>query len=405
MALLVAGCGAGTTSGNTAVQPQVTSVNPLTTTALQLAVGTANYPGAPAAGGINVVATLRQANGLSGVLVDTPTLSGPFTVPAPATAVAINTNGTSGGTAISSSQFPSNADAGTSTIRGQAQSSAYAAAFLQTNTFGVAGGVFGDGLAPNNLNSLSSLQGFTSANGAPSFAVYAQPLFAATASQLTYRGGPPAWPQVRDGTFPAGFFGYTMGFLSFNIPAATGAYTLAALIPTTSAGTTGSLSASFTLSALTKLGALAPPTFTPDGTGGGTIGNLAQLAATGATEAFAIVVDRSGKCYPGPALATSAVYTVLVTIGSATATLPNNLGPTSGPTGGTHTICTAADSATFNANNATTGGDAYAVYLVGADYPLIENAYPFSKVQKPALTGPNGSTDVTLSAAASGISP
>ncbi|GAC1413632.1 MAG: hypothetical protein NVSMB64_23880 [Candidatus Velthaea sp.] len=373
---LLAGCGTGTTSNNTAVPPIQQSVNPVTSNVLTLAVGTANFPGAPTGGGLNVVSTLRQANGLTGILVDTPSLTGPFTVPAVASAYG---------------------DAGTNTISGQPQSSAYAATFTQTNTLGVAGGVFGSGIAPENINPLSTSSGFTSTNSAPSFALYAQPLYLAAPGPNVYRAGPPAWPQVRDGTYPAGFIGYSMGFLTFNIAAPAGTYTLNVTIPT-SASSNAIVTAGATLPAgAPVLPLLAPPAFTPDGTGGGTIAYAAPPAAI--TEAFAIVQNTTGKCFPGSASA--AFYTVKLAPGSTSAIVPDNLGPTIG-TGSTHSVCTSADSAAYNAANGTTGGDKYSVYLVGADYPLMENVYPLSTVQKPVFPA---SADITLSAATAGQAP
>src|SRR5580700_1016672 len=65
--------------------PGISSVNPITSSKLQLVVGTANIEGNS---GLNVVSTLRQANGDSAVLVDTPTLTGPFTYALPSEYVA-----------------------------------------------------------------------------------------------------------------------------------------------------------------------------------------------------------------------------------------------------------------------------------------------------------------------------
>src|SRR5579863_3058700 len=59
--------------------PSVSAVNPIANSKLQLAVGTANIQGNGPF--LNVVSTLRQPNGDSAVLADTPTLTGPFTLP------------------------------------------------------------------------------------------------------------------------------------------------------------------------------------------------------------------------------------------------------------------------------------------------------------------------------------
>jgi len=388
LALSLSACGGGTTSGNTAVEPIITNgANPLAQDKLQLALGVANIGGTI---GTNVVATLRKPDGTSGVLVDTPTLTGPFTVPA------------------SKSAFN---DAGTNTISGQPQSTAVTATFVQTNTFGDAGGIFGYGIAPQNFNPLSTRSGFSASASNPFFGFYALPFYApacpsapaGACAPLTYRGGPPAYPNVRDGTFPSGFTGYGMGFTTFAMTPAIGVYRLTVDIPSV-----GALTASTSLTAVSGsafLPTLAPPTFTPDGNGGGTIGNLGSIVPP-MTEAFAIVLNSSGKCFPGAASGTSATYTVQIPVGALAATLPGNLGPSAGG-GASHSICTATEpaSAKFNAQSGTTGGDKYSVYLVGADYPLFEAGYPGNTTITPAIVGSNGQADITTSFATSGVSP
>ena len=78
------------TGGQTGTIPITNTVNPVATSTLQLAMGTANINGVT---GTNVVSTLRQATGLS-ILYTTPTLSGPFGFAGSVAA----TPGTSGGT-------------------------------------------------------------------------------------------------------------------------------------------------------------------------------------------------------------------------------------------------------------------------------------------------------------------
>ncbi len=216
LAVVAGGALAGCTSGNAGVTPPVTSVNPLTTTTLQLAMGTANIAGTP---GLNTLVTFRQNNGVSGTLLNTPTLTGPpgFVVPATATSAGTDksTNHISG-----SPQVPP----GTKAI---------------ATTFGTAGGAFSYGFAPDNSTTF----------GSASFGLYALPLYAEVAPVATanqpYIGGPPAYPQVRNGLYPAGFVGFTEGFTDFVAPAVAGTYTLSLLIPnagtlTTSANLTSS---------------------------------------------------------------------------------------------------------------------------------------------------------------------
>src|ERR1700730_17266386 len=74
---LAAACSANGTASN----PFMKRVD-LSSNKLQFAVGTANI-GFDGTVGLNVVATFRQPNGHSAVLVDTPTITGPsgFVVP------------------------------------------------------------------------------------------------------------------------------------------------------------------------------------------------------------------------------------------------------------------------------------------------------------------------------------
>src|SRR5580700_5677219 len=78
-ALSLAACSAGSTTA-----PSVNVVPPGVGDKLQFAVGTANIYGgtAGAATGLNVVSTFRQGNGHSATGVNTPFITGPFTLPA-----------------------------------------------------------------------------------------------------------------------------------------------------------------------------------------------------------------------------------------------------------------------------------------------------------------------------------
>ena len=73
--LVAAAILAGCSTNGASINPSVSRGN-LNNDKLQLAVGTANiaFDGAI---GLNVVTTFRQSNGLSAVLLDTPTITGP----------------------------------------------------------------------------------------------------------------------------------------------------------------------------------------------------------------------------------------------------------------------------------------------------------------------------------------
>lgn len=358
LAILVAVGVSACTSGNSAIIPPSSSAN-LNANTLQFAVGTANINGST---GLNTVVTYRQPNGLSGALADYPVIVGPnsFVVPSVTSA---------------------GADAGTNSISGDIPPAG------STHTFGTSGGAFGYGFAPAN----------TSTTGGANFSLYSLPLYS-IGTKVVWRAGPPAWPNVRDGTFPPGFQGYTMGFVDFSATPVTGTYTLNLRVPT-SPSTIATFSTTATLSTTTPLGVMPVLTFKPDGLGGGTF-TYGALPA-GVTEAFVVVLNRDGKCYS--ASGNTSWFTVPLT-GSGTATLPDTIGPTlnGAPT---QTLCTAANSAAFNAANGTTGGDRFYFYAVGANYPLFESAYPQSTVPNPTITGSNGQADITTTARQSGQYP
>ncbi|MBC5810119.1 MAG: hypothetical protein GIW95_04570, partial [Candidatus Eremiobacteraeota bacterium] len=229
----LAGCTSGQSSG-----PGFTPVNPLTTNVLQFAVGTANI-GSTGTIGLNTVVTLRQPNGLDGTLLNQPIITGP--------AGFLNTGSATGSCSVASPTTtgvaqPSGAgtDAGTNQITGSPQPLP-AGSFAICTTLGTSGGAFGFGFQPANSTTAAGV----------SFGRYSLPAYTASANQLPYIGGPPQFPQARDGTFPSGFQGYPMGFTDFNVPPVLGTYNLNVVIPTgfnsANVATFGNLSANGTL--------------------------------------------------------------------------------------------------------------------------------------------------------------
>jgi len=358
---LLAGC----TSGNSRIEPAFQSANPLAYK-LEFVIGTANYQvvdttAAPAPvlvtiTGLNTVETYRQPDGLSGTLVNSPTILGPsgFMVP-PASGEA-------------------GVDAGTSSITSTSQTVQPGASTPNT-TFGQAGGVFAYGFLPVNStnNAISGNNGYTP---------YGQPFytdaFSAAGSDISivYLGGPPAYTNVRTGTYPDGFVGFTQGFNSFAATLGAGLYTLADVVPTSTTNS-GTLTVPATLGSLKLLPTYgSPTTVTEDGAGGAAFTIAVPL---GVTETLVDVEDYGpdpsstvADChvaYSGPYY-----YTVVDhTAGPATATvtLPPGVGPIP-PAGGAAepTICP---------------GDDYTVSLVGADYPAYESG--------PGQSNLNGSSE------------
>lgn len=335
---LLAGC---STNGSANI-PGVTQVN-LNQNKLQFAVGTANFNGTT---DLNTVVTFRQPNGLSAVLVDTPTITGPagFTVP----------NVSSAGT-----------DAGTNHISGSPQQ------FPSTlkTTFGTAGGAFSYGFGPFNNAQL----GAALYPGYPP--LYQEPLYAPS---LPYVGGPPAYPFFNDGTYPAGFEGYSQGFTAFATPPVAGSYSLSVLVPANNA-TPQTFTAAAALSNLTPLATIAAPTFTGDGAGGGS-GTVTVPADPRIVETMVYVADENQGTF--------FTYGPIAGTGAQAYTIGDNLGPCGSPK--CETIA-GKSTPTFAA------GDTLDVYAVSYDYPAFEASPPKNTSQTPAIIGAGGQADLTAS--------
>jgi hypothetical protein len=268
---------------------------------------------------------------------------------------------------------------------------------------------------------LASSYGFlpavqTNSQVTPTFTPYALPFYATT--QLLYIGGPPAFvppadsggthTSTRDGSFPSGYLGYTLGFVNFAAAPVVGSYTLNVVIPTgqnlnTGTSGKGTKTATAAITSITPLATWAVgPTFVSDGAGGGTI----TTNFTGAgTEEYIEAVDQgpggmggNSACVSSTSLSVSypIYYTFKVTPGTATVTVPDDIGPAPPGKAQGHTFCTTAD----NAAGAVTGGDQVEVYGFAVDYPLFASAFPQSTGNPtPAITGTSGQDDVTLSPA------
>jgi hypothetical protein len=336
-AALLAAC----TSGQSAVVPPQTSVNVTAISKLQFAVGTANIAGTA---GLNTVETFRQSDGLSAVLLDTPKITGPagFVVPPDP-----NVSG--------------NVDSGTSSITGSPQ---VASGVTPTaTTLGESGGAFAYGFAPLNSD----------VSGAANFGAFALPFYIPGTSQLTYILGPgnAYVPNFRNGTQSTGFLGYAAGFTDFAAAPVAGTYTLTVTVPTSGVAI-APFTATARLGSAALLPTFAPPTFTSDGTGGGSI---ALTVPAGCTEALVFVDDTTAGLY----------YTFETkTVGTQTIAVPDAIGPiTSGVAGAT-----------------LASGDSISVYAAGFDYAAIEaSAIGKNPPQTPTITGANGQADITTSTA------
>lgn len=358
---LLAGC-----SANGTAAPPNGAVTPLnSSTVLQLAVGTANIgqvltsAGPPAvftnSTGLNVVATFRQANGLSATLVNTPTIVAPagFVPPACGTGCVDN--------------------AASHQMSGAPQNINPAVANPVT-TFGQTGGVFAYGLAPEN----------ESTTGAAVYTRYVSPFTGSTTGSVAnpnYGGGPPAYPFFKDGTFPSGFTGYSQGFVEFNAAPVAGTYTLSDTIATGNAGTT-ILTANATLTNLTPLPNLPVPTFVEDGAGGGS-GTITIPADARIVETMIYFQNISQGTFfaIGPIRGT----------GVQAFTLPDFLGPCTGAAG------TGCQNNAATQSRTIANGNQYRWYAATYDYGMFEASPPGNVSQTPVITGANGQADISTS--------
>ena len=389
-ALAVATFGiAGCSAGGSPATPTEANVS---ADILKVAVGTANIFGdAPgsAVTGLNVVATFRQPAGAlspggSAVLVSTPTVSGPFTLPASAGAPGSDPTSTV-------LTGPASAELGTASITGTPQGGA------SVTSFGTSGGVFGLGIEPFNYG-----------DGSPFTNVpYPVPLYDAVAQDpnaLVAWGGPPAFDLAGNGesvvgssSVPAGQAGLSEGLDVFaGVAPRTGVYSLSANVPANTSQPT--ITATARLGSTALLGAATAPVPTLTSTGGGTF--TSSLPA-GVTEAYLEITDigpATGNPCNGASPATPIYYTLEVTAAKPAGTLP----PAAGP-GGAPSLCNPAANTAAN-QGTVTPGDQFLVQTVGFDYPLYENSYTTGSTAgvnpSPLLTGANGQADITISSAA-----
>ncbi len=364
VAALLAGCGGGGGTNGGAVP---STSQPTITGKLQLAVGVA-YNAADASTGLNVVSTLRGTNGLSIVLADTPSISGPagFTVPA--------SLGGAYGTSV---------DAGTSTISSSPQVNV--SVTPAKTTLGTFTGVFSYGLAPLNSDQ-QGVEGFfpgnpnnTPGNGFTSSAYNAQatsrspapwvpssagatgalpwwpqPFGAAPANQGLYLMGPPATPALPTGV--GGFAGYSPGFTAFEATPVAGTYTEnVAVTPSNAAAQ--SFTASATLASVTPLPAPVLGALTE--TTGGFSGTV--TVGAGVTETLIFVEDVTSSSY----------FTVEV-------------------------MGTGAQSFTLPGTSGIAKGDTYIVTPISFDYPALESAPPTNTSETPTIVGANGQADLSI---------
>ncbi|MBC5799003.1 MAG: hypothetical protein GIX03_12940 [Candidatus Eremiobacteraeota bacterium] len=418
---LLAAVALSSCSGNGQNPQKVTTVNPLQGK-LQLAVGTANIFGDLGAGGgaltgLNVVATFRQPAGAqtpgdTDALVNTPTLSGPFTLPTAA--------GTPDAYGSTIGTGPGPGETGGARVTATPQQNP-GSSTIPASTFGVSGGVTGLGIEPFNYTTT----GTAGTVGTPTtFKPYIVPAYDnGDANAFRPWGGPPAFDPNKDGkgerdgtAVSTTILGVSEGLDVFaGVAPAVGSYSLSVNVPTSQNGTSGNVSTSASLGSGALLPAVTPPVAAPDGTGGAT---LAVTLPAGVTEAYVQITDfglpenpdgsQNGNCNSagdgGPGNNPPIYYTLFVTA-SGTATLPPNDGPgTPGTT--TPSICTPTQNTTASGSTTPSVGDQFTTQLIGFDYPAYQASYPNSNGNPaPTLLGAAGQADITISSAMSFMQP
>ena len=375
-AAILIGCGAGGAS-----EPTVTSLDPAATSKLQFAAGVATMSfnnGTSVAYGLNVVETLRQKDGLSGVLYNVPMIVGPSSFYV-GTSTETGKEVQSAGSDFGSNHITwgtLNQTMWTGPPRGPKQSTS---------------GAFGYGLCTCNSDSGPG-NGFT-----PLYEAYNLPIYGNT-EELWY-GGPPAYPTEGPQLDALGWQGYSLGFTDFAVAPVIGKYNLYAAVPpaydtpqnpTPSPGPDGTptpppgiLAAGAQITNLSPLPQFATPAFKPDRNGGGTI---AVDVPAGAREAL-VVVRAVGGSGSAACIESShendAYYTVVAhKSGVQRLNLPDDIGPLTQSGQKTPTICPQ---------------QTYEIYAAGADYPAYESSYPKNLSQLPTIQGPQGQADITTS--------
>jgi len=185
-------------------------------------------------------------------------------------------------------------------------------------------------------------------------------------------GVPPAY------TPPSSIGGYSLGFIQTGAPATAGAYTLSTTV--TVNGRNVNYSASANLSPIVMANAGGVTNFVSDGAGGGTftIANPLKTRSKVRHHGF-VAVSEYLILVSNSVISSSPLIVAAVETTGTSATIVGT-GDCSSSAGGFPIPC---------------GGNA--AYVIDADYPLVEDGPPASHSQTPALNGPNGSADISVS--------
>ena len=188
-------------------------------------------------------------------------------------------------------------------------------------------------------------------------------------------GQPPAYNP------PSTAGGYSMGFIQTAAPLTSGSYTLSTVVPVN--GQNVHYSASASLSPITLAPATGVTNFVSDGFGGGTftIGNplkphgkkVHHNGFPGVSEYLVVVENLFLSSSAGVIVATAETTNTTATI--------TGTGDCSSSAGGSPIPC-----------------GSNIVYVIDADYPMVEAGPPASHAVTPTLTGASGQSDISVSA-------
>ena len=185
-------------------------------------------------------------------------------------------------------------------------------------------------------------------------------------------GVPPAYNP------PSAIGGYSLGFIQTGAPATAGTYTITTSVPVNG---TLNFSASATLNPIVMANAGGVQSFVPDGKGGGTFTIANPLRIRSKVHHHGFVAVSEYVILVSNSTISSSPFIVAVAKTTGTTATITGTGDCASSVGGIPIPC---------------GGNT--AYVIDADYPLVEDGPPASHSQAPALNGPNGSADISVSA-------
>lgn len=182
--------------------------------------------------------------------------------------------------------------------------------------------------------------------------------------------------------------GYSLGFIPTGAAAASGAYSLQTIVPINGTQHTYSATATLPSPVTAMANATGVTGFVSDNAGGGTftIGNPARPRLEHQ------LVHTRGVTIQAPT-----EYLIVVSVTESISSTPTNVVvATVETTSTTATIAGAGDCSSSLGGSPIPCGP-FNVYVINADYPMVESGPPMSHAMKPTLTGSAGTADISVS--------